>query len=417
MPIALIALIVPPFITEGNRFAENLPKYSRQVTRYVEDNDRLRELNNDYDITEKLQDEADKLPSKLGGAATTLRDVGIAVVNSLFALLTILVLTAFMLGSGRTWVDAALRLRPPEQRLRLERSIDRIANAVGGYVAGAIFIAFIAGVATYVMLTILGVPFRAPLAVIAGLFSLIPLVGATIAAVLIGVVTLFEDFPTATIIWVIWAIVYQQFENHVIQPQVQKRTVNVHPFVTIVSVLIGSTLLGDAGRAARDPDRGVDPDPAARVLRPAHALPAPGTAAGGAAATGAGGRAGPCLAFGCVCCSDSPSRRAARRSRRCRSTCSRRRSSNVLGRVGPARRREPALVRGDAPAPGRQLRLHVGGPAARAAHQALGSGDHLAARLERVRAGRARRRGRVGRDAVRDAHARRHPGGARRRRA
>ncbi len=82
---------------------------------------------------------------------------------------------------------------------------------------------------------------------IAGLFSLIPLVGATIAAVLIGLVTVFEDFPTVTIIWAVWAIVYQQFENHVIQPQVQKRTVNVHPFVTIVSVLIGSTLLGILG--------------------------------------------------------------------------------------------------------------------------------------------------------------------------
>ena len=71
--------------------------------------------------------------------------------------------------------------------------------------------------------------------------------GATIAAVLIGLVTVFEDFPTVTIIWAVWAIVYQQFENHVIQPQVQKRTVNVHPFVTIVSVLIGSTLLGILG--------------------------------------------------------------------------------------------------------------------------------------------------------------------------
>lgn len=82
---------------------------------------------------------------------------------------------------------------------------------------------------------------------IAGLFSLIPLVGATIAAVLIGLVTLFEDFPTVTIIWVIWAIVYQQFENHVIQPQIQKRTVNVHPFITIVAVLFGATLLGVLG--------------------------------------------------------------------------------------------------------------------------------------------------------------------------
>jgi predicted PurR-regulated permease PerM len=60
-------------------------------------------------------------------------------------------------------------------------------------------------------------------------------------------VTLFENFPTATIVWVIWAIVYQQFENHVIQPQVQKRTVHVHPFVTIVAVLFGATLLGVLG--------------------------------------------------------------------------------------------------------------------------------------------------------------------------
>ncbi len=247
VPLALIALIVPPFITEGNNFANNLPKYSRDVTHFVQRNERLRKLNKDYDITAKLQDEADKLPSKVGGAATTLRDVGVAIVNSLFALITILVLTAFMLGSGRQWVDAALRLRPPEQRDRLARSADRIAGAVGGYVAGALFIAVIAGVATYIMLTILGVPFAAPLAVIAGLFSLIPLVGATIAAVLIGLVTVFDNFPTVTIIWAVWAIVYQQFENHVIQPQVQKRTVNVHPFVTIVSVLLGSTLLGILG--------------------------------------------------------------------------------------------------------------------------------------------------------------------------
>jgi predicted PurR-regulated permease PerM len=108
-------------------------------------------------------------------------------------------------------------------------------------------IALIAGVQTYVVLTILGVPFRGPLALIAGLFSLIPLVGATIAAVLIGLVTVFNDFPTTTIIWVIWAIAYQQFENHVIQPQVQKRTVNVHPFITIVAVLFGATLLGILG--------------------------------------------------------------------------------------------------------------------------------------------------------------------------
>jgi predicted PurR-regulated permease PerM len=247
VPLVLIALIVPPLINEGTDFAENVPQYARDVTEFVQDNKRLRELNRDYDITQRLEQEAEKLPDRLGGAAGTLRDVGLGIVNSLFALITILVLTAFLLANGRDWVDRALGTRPQEQRERLRRSLDRMASAVSGYVAGALTIALIAGVATYIVLLILGVPFRGPLAVIAGLFSLIPLIGATIAAVLIGIVTLFENFPTATIVWVIWAIVYQQFENHVIQPQVQKRTVHVHPFVTIVAVLFGATLLGVLG--------------------------------------------------------------------------------------------------------------------------------------------------------------------------
>jgi predicted PurR-regulated permease PerM len=247
VPVLLIALIVPPLITEANNFADNVPRYADDVTEYVQKNKRLREINKDYDITQKLEEEAKKLPNRLGGAAGTLRDIGFGIVNSLFALITILVMTAFLLGSGRRWTDAFIDSRPPEQRKRLRRSRDNLASAVGGYVAGALTIAAIAGVATYIVLLILGVPFRGPLAVIAGLFSLIPLVGATIAAVLIGIVTLFDNFPTATIVWVIWAIVYQQIENHVIQPQIQKRTVNVHPFITIVAVLFGATLLGVLG--------------------------------------------------------------------------------------------------------------------------------------------------------------------------
>jgi predicted PurR-regulated permease PerM len=247
LPLLLMALLLPSIITEGDRFAKNVPAYADDVTEFVQDNRRLRELNRDYDITSKLQEEAEKLPDKLGGAAGTLRDVGIGIVNSLFALVTILVLTAFLLANGRAWTDRILTSRPKEEQERLRRALDNMAGAVGGYMAGALTIAVIAGVSSYIVLTILGVPFRGPLAVIAGLFSLIPLIGATIAAVLIAVVTLFENFPTATIVWVVWAIVYQQFENHVIQPQIQKRTVHVHPFITIVAVLFGATLLGVLG--------------------------------------------------------------------------------------------------------------------------------------------------------------------------
>jgi predicted PurR-regulated permease PerM len=253
IPILLISLIVPPLISEANNFADHVPQYADDVTNYVQENETLRNLNEDYDITSKLEEEAGKLPNRLGGAAGTLRDIGLGIVNSLFALLTILVMTGFLLGSGRRWTDQIISSRPPEQRARLRRSLDNISSAVSGYVAGALAIAFIAGTATFIVLTILGVPFAGPLGVMAGFASLIPLVGATIAAVLIGVVTVFSDFPTDTIIWTVWAIAYQQIENNLIQPQIQKRTVDVQPLITIFAVLCGGTLLGVVGAIAAIP--------------------------------------------------------------------------------------------------------------------------------------------------------------------
>ena len=141
VPVLLIALIVPPLITEANDFADNVPRYARDVTDFVQDNERLRSINKDYDITGQLEKEAEKLPGKLGGAAGTLRDVGFGIVNSLFALVTILVLTVFLLANGRTWTDAAIASRPRGQRERLRRALDNMAQAVAGYVAGAFTIA------------------------------------------------------------------------------------------------------------------------------------------------------------------------------------------------------------------------------------------------------------------------------------
>jgi predicted PurR-regulated permease PerM len=247
IPFAIGAVVVPPIVTGVNDLAQNAPRYSRDVTKYVEDNKRLREINDDYQITDKLQDEAAKLPGKLGGAAKVLRDVGFGIVNSIFTVVTILILTAFLLGSGRLWVQRAIELQPEARRWRVRRAADRMANAVGGYVAGVLLQATIAGILTYIVLAILGVPFKAPLAVLVFFFDLIPLVGATIAAVLVGIVTVFSGFPGDTIIWTVWSIAYQQVENSVIQPQIQKRTVQVHPFVVITSVLFGATLFGVPG--------------------------------------------------------------------------------------------------------------------------------------------------------------------------
>ncbi|WP_205697195.1 AI-2E family transporter [Conexibacter sp. SYSU D00693] len=247
VPIVIGSLVIPTLVTEATELADDVPRYAREASEFIQENDRLRELDEKYDLGAQLEEQAAKLPAKAGDAAGVLSDISLSLVNSIFALVNIIILSIFMVASGGRWVHALLKLRPPDERERLERALTRVVGAVGGYVQGALTVAFIAGIAAYVVLLILGVPFRAPLAVMVGLFALIPLIGATIAAVLVGIVTLFHDFPTTTIIWVIWSIVYQQLENNIVQPQVQRRTVQVAPFVVLVAVLFGSALLGVVG--------------------------------------------------------------------------------------------------------------------------------------------------------------------------
>jgi predicted PurR-regulated permease PerM len=247
VPIGIGAAIVPPLVTQLNNLVHDLPNYAQDAQDFSQKNATLRKIERDYNITEKLQEQARKLPARIGDAASVLGNIGLGVVNSLFALFTILVLTAFLLGSGRGWVDQALELRPPEHAARIRKALDHMSRAVGAYVGGALAQATVAAVTAYIVLLILGVPFGAALAIIVFFADLIPLVGATLGAVVVGVVTLFTDFPTATIIWVIFSIIYQQLENTLIQPQIQKRAVNVHPFAVVVAVLFGSTLLGVLG--------------------------------------------------------------------------------------------------------------------------------------------------------------------------
>jgi predicted PurR-regulated permease PerM len=247
VPIGIAALIVPPFVTQVNNLIDDLPRYVTDLQHFSQRNATLRSLERNYDVVGTLQRQAARLPSRIGDAAGVLSNIGLGLVNSLFQLVTILVLTAFLLGSGRQWVDRAMELQPADRQARVGPALDRMAAAVGNYVGGALAQATVAAVTAWIVLTILGVPFAAALAVIIFLADLIPLVGATIGAVLVGIVTVFNDFPTDTIVWAIWSILYQQVENNFIQPQIQRRAVNVHPFVVLVAVLFGSTLLGVVG--------------------------------------------------------------------------------------------------------------------------------------------------------------------------
>jgi predicted PurR-regulated permease PerM len=247
IPIGLGAVLLPPIVNQVSDVATNAPSYVQDVEDYVNDNKTLRDLNEKYDITQKLSDEADKLPSKAGDAAKVLRDIGFGLVSSIFAGVTILILSIVMVASGPRWIEGFIRMQRPEHAERIERTLRRIANAVGNYVGGALLQATIAGFSAFIVLTILGVPFAGPLAVIIFVFDLIPVVGATIGAVLVAIVTAFVNFPIALIIWVVFAIVYQQVENYVIQPQIQKRATKIEAFIVLVAVLFGSTLFGVLG--------------------------------------------------------------------------------------------------------------------------------------------------------------------------
>ena len=247
IPVGIGALIIPGLVSQGEDLGSNAPEYAQDVTDFVNKNETLRNLNDKYDITGKLEEEADKLPSKIGDAADTLRDIGVGVVNSIFAGITIFILSIFMVAGGRRWIASFLTTRDPDHAERIERTLDRIGQAVGSYFRGALLQATIAGVSAFIVLKILGVPFAAPLALLVFFFDLLPVVGATIAAVLVALVTIFVNFPIALIVWVIFAVVYQQVENYVIQPQIQRRAVEIEPFTVLVAVLFGATLFGVLG--------------------------------------------------------------------------------------------------------------------------------------------------------------------------
>jgi predicted PurR-regulated permease PerM len=247
IPIGLGALLVPSLVNQIESLAGNVPQYAQDVTQFVRDNGTLNDLNDKYDFTSEIQSAADDLPSKIGDAAGVLQDIGVGVVNSIFASVTILILSIFMVGGGPRWVESFVRSQPPGRAERIERAFRDVANAIGNYVAGALIQATIAGVSAFVVLSILGAPFAGPLALVVAFFDLIPVVGATIAAVLIAIVMLFVNFPVGVILWVLWALVYQQIENYVIQPQIQRRAVQIEPFLVLVAVLFGSTLFGVIG--------------------------------------------------------------------------------------------------------------------------------------------------------------------------
>lgn len=237
-------LVVPPIVEQTAKFVENVPEYVADLR----ENSTVRNIDEQYEITPTLEREAEKLPARFGDAASTLQDLVLGLFNAVIAIVTVLVMTFFLLLDGKRLFEWAIRELGAVRGPRARAIAEDVYQSVGGYVIGNLTISLIAGVSTYLFLTLLAVPFAVPLAVLMAFLDLIPLVGASIAGFVIAIVAaLGGDFPQDLVLWAIFLIVYQQVENNLLQPMIYRRTVALHPLLVIVAILIGAALLGVVG--------------------------------------------------------------------------------------------------------------------------------------------------------------------------
>jgi predicted PurR-regulated permease PerM len=246
-------LFVPTLVDQVNDFARQVPDYLEDLTA---GRGRLGFLQEKYHLVDRARDAlGDGGAAKLFGISGTALAVAKGVVTAVVATLTIAFMTFFMLLEGPRWMDRFYSLLAPASRRRWQAVGRDIYRTVGGYVTGNLFISVIAGTLTTIVLLITGVPFAVALGLIVAILDLIPLAGATIAAIIVGTVAFLHTI-TAGIIVVIFFIVYQQIENHLIQPVVYGRTVQLSPLAVLISVLIGAELAGVLGALAAIPVAG-----------------------------------------------------------------------------------------------------------------------------------------------------------------
>jgi predicted PurR-regulated permease PerM len=250
---ALGALFIPTLVHEVNGFVQALPGYVDDITHR---RGRLGFLESKYHITQRVKDAVES-----GGTTRVLGLTGTAVaitkgiVTAVVATVTIVFMTVFMLLEGPAWVERFFALLPERSRERWRGVGHQIYLTVGGYVTGNLLISVIAGVASTIVMLILGVPYAVALGLLVAILDLIPLAGATLAAIIVSSVGFIHSI-TAGIILIIFFIVYQQIENHLLQPLVYSRTVRLSPLAILISVLVGAELAGILGALAAIPVAG-----------------------------------------------------------------------------------------------------------------------------------------------------------------
>lgn len=250
---AMLYVFIRPIVDQVSAFIDNLPKtlddaqHGRGWVGHLVDR---------YNIDQWVKDNRDRLQESLSGAGQPAVKVLKGVLTSILAFVTILVMTVLMILRGPQITAGALKLVPPRQRERVSVVASDAARAVSGYMLGNFLISIIAGVSTFIVLKILGVPYAEVLALWVAFADLIPMVGATLGAIpTVGLA--FVHSPIAGFVTLGFYIVYQQFENHVLQVTIMSRTVAVNPLTVLLSVLAGVELSGFLGALLAIPVAGV----------------------------------------------------------------------------------------------------------------------------------------------------------------
>jgi predicted PurR-regulated permease PerM len=249
----MLYAFIRPIVDQVSSFVDDLPE---QVDRAQRGEGWVGELIDRYDLDEWVEENRDRLQDSLSSAGQPALDVLRGIFSTLLALVTIIVFTVLMLMRGPEMSSSALKLVAPRQRERVRAVASDAARAVSGYMLGNFLISLIAGSTTYIVLKALGVDYAEVLALWVAFADLIPMVGATLGAIP-TIALAFLHSPFAGFFVLGYYIVYQQFENHVLQTAIMSRTVDVNPLTVLVSVLAGVELFGFAGALLAIPVAGV----------------------------------------------------------------------------------------------------------------------------------------------------------------
>jgi predicted PurR-regulated permease PerM len=239
--VVFLLAIVPPIVDQTGNLVDNGPGYLDQLLR----NSTVKRLDEQSHVIEKAKT-ALQSPALAANVFGGVLGVGKAVFGAVFSVITVLTLTLYFMSSLPAMKRAAYRAIPRSRRDRVTFIADDILQRIGGYVAGALSIALIAGITSFLVLLVSGVPSPVALALVVMVTDLVPVIGATIGAVIVSAVAFAHDVKVGIVVAVFY-LIYQQFENYVLYPRIMKRSVDVSPAVTIVAVLLGGSLMGVLG--------------------------------------------------------------------------------------------------------------------------------------------------------------------------